>query len=140
MVAYEMAQQASAAGDEIGFLGLLNAPVRGLSKMVRQMTGAVDKLRPQPSQSCSPTMLAAHKRAFDGYQRRHYSGHVTLFQSTDDQPLFKRWFYGATLDWAKSADSSQVHIVPGDHGGVFDRDNIESLTAKLRQCLAEWRP
>lgn len=139
MVAYEIAQQAHAAGERAGFLGLLNAPVRGLSKMVRQMSGAVKKLGPPPSLPCSPEMIAAHKRAFDAYQRKPYPGHLTLFQSVDDQPLFKRWFYGATRDWAESAALSEVHIVPGDHGGVFQHGNIEVFAATLRQCLAKWK-
>ncbi|HET6882422.1 MAG TPA: amino acid adenylation domain-containing protein [Pirellulales bacterium] len=139
MAAYEMAQQARAFGDEIGLVCLLNAPVRGLSKMVRQMSGVVKKLRSQPLPPCSPAMVAAHKRALDAYQRRHYPGHLTLIQSSDDTPLFRRWFYGATLDWAESADSSEIHIVPGDHGGVFERGNIEVLADKLKQCLLKWR-
>jgi len=158
-VVYEMAQQLRRDGEVVAFLGLIDAPVGGLSYAYRKLqlalTGfsrarvrirrlvefAKDGRRSAQDAGDGPERAAAVERkrlrALDAFVPGPYPGRVTVFKASIPLPWRKRLFDRVTLDWLKLAqDGGTVHMVPGDHFTLFDDGNIEVLADQIRLSLA----
>jgi amino acid adenylation domain-containing protein len=142
-VAFEMARQLSDAGETVNFLALLDAPARGLPKLMRCCQRACDKigrrLKRQPRPDTSPamaTLLESHHRALDNYRPQSYPGQVTVFVSSIRPSWPKRWLDNSCVHWILLAElGGEAHIVPGDHDGIFKPGNIEVLADKFKASL-----
>jgi amino acid adenylation domain-containing protein len=163
-IAFEMAQQFRAAGEEVALLAILEADARrngrrrSLTDTVRFQLDSVTRIpRGQrvtylwrkfirAPQSADPAVNAAvdetknpvwkaMERAVQRYKPRAYPGAVTLFRATDRRVTGT---YSRTLGWGKLARGGvRVVDVPGSHATVLRPGSEPPMAAKLRACLDE---
>lgn len=161
VIAFEIARQLAAAGQEVAMLGLVDtyAPVAGrrvspVQKKLNHARMLLELPRGQRIAFARRTLGRITRREqqrvggpdVDGPLRRalltlldayepdgEYPGHVDLFRPSIP-------FLGARLDralgWDRCAVSSYaVHDVPGDHRTVFESDNARALAASIAREL-----
>ncbi len=161
LIAFEIARQLSAEGEEVAFLGLIDtyAPVAGrrVSPLQKKLNHArVLRALPRDERvafarrTADRVLRREQKRAggpdLDGPLRRAllelleayvpdggYRGHIDLFRPSIP-------FLGARMDralgWDRCATSSYtVHDVPGDHRTVFEADNARALAKSIARML-----
>ncbi len=81
-------------------------------------------------------LLRTHRRALDRYRPRRYPGRVTIFRPQMVSTWFKRFFDDHSLGWINLCDQGgEVHVVPGDHTGMFSIACVETLAETLQGCL-----
>jgi acyl transferase domain-containing protein/thioesterase domain-containing protein len=155
IIAFEMAQQLRAAGEEVSLLALLDtfpgSPESKLSLLVKflrlPLPDQVDYLR---SKLRDRIRRARHKRLPSGlpaslrdvrranfaaeraYTPQPYAGPVVLFRATE------RSLRGTDVEagWRRlAAGHFTIVDVPGQHGTILEEPNVQFLAAELRKWL-----
>ena len=154
-VAFEMAHQLKAQGQEIGLVALfdtyagkskstaslllkfLTLPLkRKLMYTEQKIRFTIHGIQRWIYRLSLPRVLkevrAAHKAADDSHVMQHYDGPVTLFipfdpslRSSDDPKA----------DWEAFAAKVEIQEVPGDHDSVLDEPHVRVLAERLAACV-----
>jgi aspartate racemase len=157
IVAFEMAQQIHALGQEVGLLALFDTypgkvesrldllrklfsfPVGRIFNYVRRKTWGYIRtsvrapLRMGVPQSLKDVKAACRLAAF-GYVPQPYPGRVTVFQASDralrgvDDDPQAGWG-----EWARGG--VEIHNVPGTHMSMMTEPNVRQLAAEVQECL-----
>jgi acetoacetyl-CoA synthetase len=150
LVAFEMAQQLTAAGREVTFLGLLDTepPHDGLSRFsraLRTMAWWVALLVPGMVQDTAVAALrrrfgrdrtepdeeartfAAAYRVFNAYRLKPYAGPVTYFRARFRVPVVANLLYV----WRRVAPDLRVVSIPGSHHVLLSGKHTPHLAARL---------
>ncbi len=149
LVAFDTAQRLLAAGQEVAFLGLVDAfPTRAnltarqfrarrLAGVVKAYGGPGHVLR-WVRQRLQPTAMSPEDRAwhegaevYDAYRVEPYAGPVTYFLATDDLPLVAD---NATI-WRAAAARIVVVEVPGDHMALLAHEQVGALADRVSALL-----
>lgn len=161
-VAYEMAQQLRAQGEEVGFLGLFDSyttnwsksslvlrlfrlpPPQSLSFVYHRAVRYLREARIDIETLFLPRHLKQVRKALhaasDGYVPKPYSGKITCFQPCQKSV---RDSNGPDGGWGKLAGGDlQIHDVPGDHSTFFFEPHVSvwarQLKADLEKAQEEW--
>jgi amino acid adenylation domain-containing protein len=162
-IAFEMAQQLQAAGEQVRLLAILEADARrpggkrGFLDTARHQLEMIKRLpgNQRPTyvlrkltrwiNSTPPTsrhedqtrnaVWTAMERAVRAYRPRSYPGAITLFRAMDRSVTGT---YSRTLGWGRLARGGvRVIDVPGTHSTVLRPGSEPPMAAKLRDCLDE---
>jgi thioesterase domain-containing protein len=154
-VAYEMAQQLVAQGDEVerlfildsGFLHFLRPPARvdrrlardafmrvvAHARGVRARAGRVLRhLRETEHARVLRRVREMNERAWWRYQPKPYAGDITLLHS-EEYGARQKWHLDT---WSRLVDRIETHVVPGDHRTLIREPHVAVLADRLRTCLA----
>jgi aspartate racemase len=157
VIAYEMAQQLVAQGQQVGLLALFDTNIEmgrkllpfrqlvanllrlPLPELMEKVNGIVErKLRVlrygnhyQPYIYCPEALFATAK----AYTPKSYSGRVNLFKAMD--AFFIRYQNNPPeIGWRKFVNGElEIHEVPGSHLGILEEPNVQILAEKLRVCM-----
>jgi aspartate racemase len=157
LVAYEMAQQLHAHGEEVGLLALfdtypgrLNAVTTSLLKTLlvpswqhwfRDLPKAVRKrIRwtvrgfrlPQVLRSVQDTNIAAA----ENYVLRPYPGKATLLRATQHSLRSSDDPHAA---WPALVGSLEILAIPGDHNDMLRVPQVDDLAERLKACIDKGR-
>lgn len=158
MIAYEMAHQLSAKGEEVGLVILLDTypgKVKSVSHSLLRILlspqqlfvdlpyAAVDSARRRIKRGrVAPELKSVFHNnagAGDRYVLRPYGGRVDLFRAAE-----KSWRTSADpyAAWAKLASKLETHEVPGDHRGVLYEPQVghlaNGLKARIDKVISEY--
>jgi len=153
LVAYEMAQQLCAQGEEVGLLVLFDTypgnVKRGTAFLARallipswqhwfrDLPRAVRKrvrrtvlgwLLPRVLRDVRDSNVAAS----DNYVLRPYPGKVTLLRATQK---LARGAEDPHATWTKLAASLEIHLMTGDHYDMLVAPQVDNLAARLKSCM-----
>jgi thioesterase domain-containing protein/acyl carrier protein len=146
LVAFEVARQLTAGGDEVEPLILMESPrslSRGSIAFYRRLRPVIARLIPGPNYDrfrpvailralFADQGLMAHLEALAGYRVANYPGQLTLILARWSH---LRWFVGPRR-WRRVAGRGlQVHIVPGDHDNFLRGPRSMSLAEKLTELI-----
>ena len=155
LIAYEMAHQLSAKGEEVALVALLDtypgnvkqsSPslwdwLRSPQRLFVEMPyAAVDSLRRRIKRGriaqALKDVFRQNAEAGNRYVLRPYGGTVALFRATD-----KSW--RNTGDpyalWTALAAKLEIHEIPGDHRGILYEPQVEHLAQGLKTRMDEIR-
>ena len=164
MVAYEMAQQLRAQGEEVAFLGIVDTyrfapPLRQHVQRIAQHAKTI--LRTDPARwaeyfrgrmqavGVRMTRRAPHQesaselpvwelvaRVQPTYRARPYRGRVTLFLPQDIPPT---QFREMKRSWASRHSVAQIDViaVPGSHYTIVEEPCVQALAAQIESRLNE---
>ncbi len=153
-VAYEMAQQLRASGEQIGMLALLDTyagNLKSVSSTVVQLllhpTGKrlfrdLPEIAKEMVQRrvkfmlMSPILknvLQTNQTAADRYRLQPYGGRIHLFRASEASLRSPADLYAAWDELA--ADGVEVHEITGNHGGILVRPQIDQLAEALKTCI-----
>ncbi len=155
LIAYEMAQQLSANGEEVALVALLDTypgRVKSTSHSLLHLLSAPQKLFVDLPYAAVDSLRRRIKRgriaqalkdvfhhnaaAGDRYVLRPYAGTVALFRAAD-----KSW--RNTGDpyalWTSLAPKLEIHEIPGDHRGILYAPQVEHLAERLKSRMDELR-
>jgi thioesterase domain-containing protein len=154
-----------AAGEEVRFLALLDAPARGRGRLVRSIQKIVETLRharaalrrsaaieqtqvgaqaTRPHSASEdaaslPNRLRVHdasRRALDAYQPRPYPGSLILFRAAIAPSWPKRLLGDSTLLWRRLAQGAVTErLVPANHFDFFADGPINVLADQFCECM-----
>jgi len=151
-IAYEMAQQLTASGDEVGLVVLLDTypgnimpethPVIDVLRSPRRILElpfeAVDVIRRRIKRGrVSPalkSMWAHNAAAADRYAPGPYAGAVALFRAAEKSWRRPGDFYAL---WSTLAPKLETHAIPGDHDGMLYEPRVTLLAEHLRARIDE---
>jgi amino acid adenylation domain-containing protein len=147
LVAYEMAQQLSASGSEVAFVGLfdtLMSPVRwplrawltmAGSRLARLCTG-LRSPSPPPVQPSAPKLMirvaASALFASARYRPGFYPGQLTLFTPAEREPGLP----SLETIWRRHAKALSVIETAGSHATMLSAANADSTAALLTHSLS----
>jgi len=155
LIAYEMAQQLSAQGEEVAMVALLDTyPGRvkpashsflHLWRSPRQLFvdlpyAAVDSIRRRIKRGRIAQALKDvfhhNAAAGDRYVLRPYGGTVALFRAAD-----KSWRTSGDpyALWTDLAAKLEIHEIPGDHRGILYAPQVKHLAERLKTRMDEIR-
>ena len=153
VIAYEMAQQLSANGQEVGLVmlldtypGKLQSASRSLFKVLlspRQLFvdipyAAIDSLRRRVKRGrVAPELKNVfynNAAAGDRYALKPYGGRVDLFRAAEKSWRTSEDPYAA---WSDLAPQLKTHEVPGDHRGVLYEPQVGHLAKELKDRIDE---
>jgi amino acid adenylation domain-containing protein len=158
LVAFEMARQLQADGQEVAFLGLVDTyPGKAKSSAVllstlialpRQqqiayVTRKINKyrkgLRRRFDALFLPKALKEVRKILAkaelAYQPQTYFGTTTWIRASEKG---LRGLDSPQDDWSKwSIEGVEVHEIDGDHGGIMKEPMVSILAERLRACLAK---
>jgi amino acid adenylation domain-containing protein len=157
LVAFEMARQLQAAGQEVAFLGLVDTyPGKAKSNAVllktllalprrQQMAYAARRITryrrglrrrfdalflPKPLKAVRKILAAAEL----AYQPRPYFGAATWLRASEKA---LRGLDNPQDDWSRWVSGGvEIHEIDGDHGSIMNEPMVSILAEKLRSCLA----
>jgi thioesterase domain-containing protein/acyl carrier protein len=137
LVALEMAQQLSRAGERVALLALIDTPARPVeAAAVREEPAALD---PEERRRWL-AVLDAHIDALRRYAPARYPGRITLLRAAELPPGVAApggAFAEPDLGWsALSPWPVEVHVVPGHHHSMVREPHARVLAARLRACIA----
>ncbi len=156
LIAFEMARQLQADGQEVGVLALLDTyPGKPKSNKMLLSTLATLPRREQLSYIAhrAKRIRKGIKRRFDalflprplkevrkvfavaeeGYKPQVYFGSATWFRATEKG---LRGADNPTDDWSKWVTGGvEVHEIVGDHGSILKEPDVRLLAESLRSCL-----
>jgi thioesterase domain-containing protein len=163
VVAFEMARQLLADGEEVGLLLMIDAPMPGrmallhernilvhyfdryLGEFLLSPLGAVKRWtretrrrfasrREKSSSSRAVKQIAKiSMAAARKYHPQPYPGRLTLFMCSD-APM--RAYEDRRLAWHEMAqDGLEVHIVPGNHATMEQEPNVQVLASHFQKCF-----
>lgn len=153
LIAYEMAQQLSAKGEEVAFVALLDTYPGGMKPVThsifkillspkRLLTevpyAAVDSLRRRIKRGrvepALKNVFQQNAAAGDRYVLRPYAGNVALFRAAE-----KSWRnHGDPYAlWTSLAARLEIHEIPGDHRGILYEPQVENLARRLKSRIDE---
>ncbi|MBK8498107.1 MAG: amino acid adenylation domain-containing protein [Flavobacteriales bacterium] len=149
VVAYEMAQQLMAAGEEVPLLALLDtyapglhlqaiesdakfyepikkAVLRGIVKRALKNDGVV------PTRFRNFHIIDTYDQAVMAYKPKPYKGQLTVFKAATS--------WGPNeMGWSALAHGGlDVQVVPGDHYSIIKEPNVAALTEKLVEKTIAW--
>jgi amino acid adenylation domain-containing protein len=160
VVAFEMARQMAAAGEEPGFVALLDSDLAeilpgfrpagpaGLARLAgrlrrwagdrlgrsrrfaRRLLRGQDEARKANEYRCFTRVLRANEAALARYLPGPYAGEVTYFAAAGCDPAVYREFVRRT------GCRLEIVPVPGDHLSMLEPPHVEALAAELRRRAA----
>ncbi|KAM3097684.1 condensation domain-containing protein [Phormidesmis sp. 146-12] len=153
VVAYEMAQQLQAQGEQVSLLALLDTQVpnntlrlpwyqrsflhfsellnKGPSYLIHKLKPKLKSYLPQTSDRRSQFRCQVGNH----YVPQPYSGKVTLFRAMQRSP-FESITIDPTFGWdAIALDGVELYDIPGDHLGILQEPNVQILAKDLRTCI-----
>ncbi len=166
VIAFEMAQQLQAQGQEVAMLALIDSSLQKAIKLLpffarlprhlanflqleskEKLTYFQKKLgsrfysnhtQPLPEAYYKSSLEEAHEQASRNYVPQVYSSQVIIFRASE---LIKDWSDWYSVDrllgWGHVvAGGLELHYVPGDHFSMIDEPNVYILAEKLRACLS----
>lgn len=145
-VAYEMAQQLRAQGDEIALLALFDIvayqpvaveePV--LHDLFRIVVEHVQGHGGEAGADLDPELYRRHfnvfknnYRASEKYELQPYGGQITLFSAEETRASAPE----AQLGWDALCAELEIHDFPGSHASMMLEPNIRLVAARLKSCL-----
>lgn len=150
VIAFEMAQQLHAKGDEVDFLGLIDSMppsfwgtfqsmlkdlMRGkeLRHVQERFYALVLNALRLPQLRQLKTIGEAHRWAFWNYRPCPFAGRVTLFR-----PIEYEYSTDAALGWGPLVHGNiDVHELPGGHADLTLKAGSKFLAERFNQCLDE---
>jgi amino acid adenylation domain-containing protein len=158
LVAFEMAQQLHAQGQQVSLLALLDTSAvmdseesqeqdeqeyNSFTEFMEELLRG-DVSDDSPALGISPNLdeaqaqrliklFKSHLQAANSYQPQPYQGKVNLFLAEEGLALESE---EATLGWGNLAQGGvDIHWIPGYHDTIVSKPNVEILAQKLRLCL-----
>jgi amino acid adenylation domain-containing protein len=154
LVAYEMACQLLARGEEVGLLVLFDTyagnPINeSLLDLLRHPTwaqlqhlpGALRKrvrftVRMWRLPEALKKVMSSNARAAKQYRLRPYSGRATLLRAGEtwhasDDPY---------ADWRRLVGALEISEIPGAHMEIFREPHVSRLAERLKSCIDAVRP
>jgi len=154
LVAYEMAQQLRASGNEVGLLALLDTsprnlkPVAGsvlrlvvappsrrqLTRMPRALKKSLERrIRTWLLPEELKRVLRSNHTAGNRYTPQPYFGKITLFRASEESFRSAEALQSA---WSGLAlGGLDVHTVAGDHGDILVAPQVVNLAEQLKHCI-----
>jgi thioesterase domain-containing protein len=136
-VAFEIAQQLHAQGEEVARLVLIDTETTAVARATDRAARDPDLANEIPREmdprqlSHLLSVITNNNRALKAYRERRYSGALTLLRASE-QPHGR----GHDLGWSELVTGGvDVAIVPGDHYTIFQKPNLAVLAAQLRRSL-----
>jgi amino acid adenylation domain-containing protein len=152
-IAFEMAQQLTAAGETVPLLILIDAPHRARPLFLRwaqRMLTPITKLAAAASQTLmgpqavpieslvDKAMLVAHMRALREYRARPYEGPVVILRAMGRSHGLKRVVDSWTQDWKGQRLVGLETLVvwtPGGHESMFSVPHVDVLAEHVQRHL-----
>ena len=150
-IAFEMARQLCAQGEEVGVLALFDTYAGSRQSKASLLFKLWSLPAPRRRQYLAlkwkmyiqnlerlilpPTLQkvrAAHRLAHSRYVMPHYGGRVTLFVPSDPS---LRTSEDPRADWERFASEVEIHEVPGDHLTMLDEPHVRFLAERLAACM-----
>jgi surfactin family lipopeptide synthetase A len=150
-IAFEMARQLHAQGEEVGVLALFDTfagsrqsiasllvklwtlPLaRRKAYIALKWKGYIQNLDRLILPPVLRRVRGAHRLAHKSYVMRRYDGRVTLFVPSDSS---LRASENPRADWKHYADDLEILEVPGDHLTMLDEPHVQVLARRLTECL-----
>jgi amino acid adenylation domain-containing protein len=154
IVAYEMAQQLRASGEQVGLLALLDTYAGNLSSISSTVLRLLmhpsrqTLLRDLPSIATETverrikslltsrllkSVLRTNQAAADRYVLRPYAGKITLFRASESS---LRSFEDLYSIWdGLAGEGVDVQKITGNHKGILVQPQVTQLAAKLKACI-----
>lgn len=153
LVAYEMAQQLQAQGEEVGLLvlfdtypGNLNPLATSLLKSLRtpsrQLLVQLNRSLRRRSRGlwrmltlprALRDVFQANSRAAGHYRLRPYTGQTTLFRASEQSPRNTDDPYAAWHDLLPGG--LEIQDIPGSHNGILMEPEVAILAERLKSCV-----
>jgi aspartate racemase len=148
IVAYEMAQQLTAAGDQVPMLVLLDTYAPGLhitaiesdakfydplKKLVMRglVNRALNSGSPVPMKLRNFHIIDTYDKAVMAYRPKPYKGKLTVIKAEHS-------WGPQEMGWTALAQGGlEVQLVPGDHYTLIEEPNLAVLTERLKPMIAE---
>jgi thioesterase domain-containing protein len=150
-IAFEMARQLHAQGEEVGVLALFDTfagsrqsiasllvklwtlpSARRKAYIALKWKGYIQNLDRLILPPVLRRVRGAHRLAHKSYVMRRYDGRVTLFVPSDSS---LRASENPRADWKRYADDLEILEVPGDHLTMLDEPHVQVLARRLTECL-----
>jgi thioesterase domain-containing protein/acyl carrier protein len=157
-VAFEMAQQLVAQGQEVALLVLFDsvafdsiAPGKNPLSLSKRLSKSFHLLQAmlrvgfataikKTKNKLVQQLPRFYKRArnslqpMDQFTSKPYTGKVILFRATDNLTYLYR--YPPDLGWSSLLSGElEIYDVPGNHMTILEEPNVQVLSQKLRTCL-----
>ena len=152
LVAFEIAQQLQAQGQEVSLLALLDTSAvvdseesqeqdereydAFLEELLASNNSSILGLPPELNKAQTQRLVnifKSHIIAGNSYRYKPYQGKVTLFLAEEGLTLESK---EPTLGWGNLAQEGvDIHWIPGDHLTMVSKPNVEILAQKLQHCL-----
>ncbi|MCP6762150.1 MAG: amino acid adenylation domain-containing protein [Fischerella sp. CENA71] len=152
LIAFEMAQQLHAQGQQVSLLALLDTSAVmdseesqeqdeqdydvSLEELLVSDDSSILGLPPELDQAQTQRLaniFKSHIKAANSYCYKTYQGKVTLFLAEEGLAVESE---EPTLGWKNLAKGGvDIHWIPGDHLTLISKPNVEILAQKLRHCL-----
>jgi thioesterase domain-containing protein len=149
LVAFEMAQQLQAQGQELSCLALLDtypfteietfneaADTEFIEELLARSQTPVLGSIPEADRTQAQRLLQlfkSHIEAANQYTPQPYQGKVTLFLAEDGVAADAE---DPTIGWENIARAGvEIHWLPGDHHSMVAQPHVQQLAAQLQSCL-----
>ncbi|HEY9402415.1 MAG TPA: amino acid adenylation domain-containing protein [Pyrinomonadaceae bacterium] len=147
-VAYEMAQQLRARGEEVALLALFDIVAYQpeaveesvLHDLFRIVVEHVQGRGQEAGEDLDPELYRRHfsvfknnYRASEKYELRPYGGSITVLSAEETRASAP----DARLGWEALCDALEIHDLPGSHASMMLEPNIRHVAARLKTCLDE---
>jgi amino acid adenylation domain-containing protein len=149
LVAFEMAQQLQAQGQELSCLALLDtypfteietfneaADTEFIEELLARSQTPVLGGIPEADRTQAQRLLQlfkSHIEAANQYTPQQYPGKVTLFLAEDGVAADAE---DPTIGWENLARAGvEIHWLPGDHHTMVAQPHVQQLAAQLQSCL-----
>ncbi len=147
VLAFEMAQQLKAAGEEVHALVILGTPVTHGAfgqRVYRFLMKTVPLFLPEQSQNQSSMIrilralfmdegLKIHLESLTGYKPATYPGKITIFEGRNASSRFYPW----QKKWRKIAEVLEIMLISGNHDSFIRSPNNRELAYSLESCLSK---
>ncbi|MEH1869179.1 MAG: amino acid adenylation domain-containing protein [Nostoc sp.] len=156
VVAYEMAQQLVAQGQQIGLLALFDTYIENTTKSLPLYKSLYNLLQLSPRKFLRQAKDEVKRRfhrlrygiqylphihtdepsilVLKAYTPKTYSGRVLLFKAMDEFSLIPS-FDPPELGWSKFVDGMEIHEVHGSHIGILKEPHVQVVAEKLKPYL-----
>lgn len=145
LLAYEVARQAVAAGEEVQCVVLLDAILErairrpASKKLATRVIEALRRHRPKPGDTVD-TMSELRSETYDARARAYetsmpsYDGNVLVIRARDNEDI--GYPIDEDLGWGPSVDGKlEIHEVPGGHLGILAGSNARVLAQAIAPYL-----
>jgi len=136
-VAFEMALQLRARGEEVARLVLIDTETTAVARTAGRAARDADLANEIPRDMDAAqlshllSVITNNNRALKAYRERRYSGAMTLLRASEQPPHRSH-----DLGWNPLvAGGVDVAIVPGDHYTILQKPNLAVLAGQLRRSL-----
>ncbi len=149
-ISIEIAKQMLDSGEEVNFVGLMDARPSYSEKfwdkdfLKRLMLGEEHNNEPSEAikQNLSnlPFLLSLyHQRSLmlRGYKLPIINAKIVFFQAREVWPVFKEVKLPLDCWQGYSSQSVEIHMVPGNHESMFNELNVKVLAKKIEQVLSK---